>query len=117
MADEAQSLTGPDLTQGFEPARLNDGELLLGHANGEAVVIAKDAGECFAVSAKCTHYGGNLARGILVGGAIRCPLHHAEFCLRTGEVLTPPALDPVKSWALEIACTLSAKPSASAPHK
>jgi len=101
MADEAQSLTGPDLTQGFEPARLNDGELLLGHANGEAVVIAKDAGECFAVSAKCTHYGGNLARGILVGGAIRCPLHHAEFCLRTGEVLTPPALDPVKSWALE----------------
>jgi len=101
MTDEEQSLAGPDLTQGFEPARLNEGELLLGHAGGEAVVVAKDGGECFAVSAKCTHYGGNLARGLLVKGAIRCPLHHAGFCLRTGEALTPPALDPVKTWALE----------------
>jgi NADPH-dependent 2,4-dienoyl-CoA reductase/sulfur reductase-like enzyme/nitrite reductase/ring-hydroxylating ferredoxin subunit len=101
VSNEQQILPGPDLTLGFEPARLGDGELLLGHAQGEAIVVAKDAGECFAISAKCTHYGGNLAQGILVAGAIRCPLHHASFCLRTGEALTPPALDPVSAWTLE----------------
>jgi len=101
MANEDQRLTGPDLTLGFEAKELAEGELLLGHADGEAVVVAKSAGECFAVSAKCTHYGGNLGHGIVVGESIRCPLHHASFCLRTGEALTPPALDAVSTWALE----------------
>jgi NADPH-dependent 2,4-dienoyl-CoA reductase/sulfur reductase-like enzyme len=32
---------------------------------------------------------------------VRCPWHHARFCLRTGEALGAPAIDPVGCWTVE----------------
>jgi apoptosis-inducing factor 3 len=94
-------LEGPDLTLGFDPTELLEGDMVLGHAAGEAVILAKSEGEVFAISATCTHYGGPLAKGLIVGETISCPLHHACFNLRTGQAVTPPALDPIACWSLE----------------
>jgi hypothetical protein len=44
MAEPAK-LTGPDFGAGVDASALRDGELLLGHANGEAVLLDGDAGE------------------------------------------------------------------------
>ena len=49
-AEEAQ-LSGPDFTQGIEAARLADGAMMLGHANGEAVLLARRGAEIFAIGA------------------------------------------------------------------
>jgi apoptosis-inducing factor 3 len=92
---------GPDLALGFDATEFLEGEMVLGHAAGEAVILAKSAGEVFAISASCTHYGGSLAKGLIVGETIRCPLHHACFNLRTGQAMTPPALDSIGCWSLE----------------
>ena len=77
-------LSGPDLAAGIPDADLREGVPLLGHAHGEAIVLVRDEGRVHAVGATCTHYGGPLAEGLVDGGAIHCPWHHACFDLATG---------------------------------
>src|ERR1700722_8341152 len=99
MSADAAPLTGPDLrSAGCAETNLANGAMLLGHANGEPVVLARVGDEAFAVAAACTHYSGPLAEGLLVGDTIRCPLHHACFSLRTGDAVRAPALDPIACW-------------------
>jgi NADPH-dependent 2,4-dienoyl-CoA reductase/sulfur reductase-like enzyme/nitrite reductase/ring-hydroxylating ferredoxin subunit len=94
-------LTGPDLSVGVSPGDLPDGGILVGHAAGEAVLLARRGVEVFAVGASCTHYGGPLAEGAVVGEEVRCPWHHACFSLRTGEPLRAPALNPIACFEVE----------------
>jgi NADPH-dependent 2,4-dienoyl-CoA reductase/sulfur reductase-like enzyme/nitrite reductase/ring-hydroxylating ferredoxin subunit len=98
---EAAELKGPDLKLGVADAELGDGAVLLGHADGEAVLLARRGGEIFAVGATCTHYSGPLAEGLFVGDTLRCPWHHACFSLKTGEALRAPALNPIPCWTVE----------------
>ncbi len=86
---------GPDLTRGIPLGDLADGAMLSGQAHGEGVLLARIGEEIFAVGAQCTHYGGPLAEGLMVGDTVRCPWHHACFSLRTGEALKAPALNPI----------------------
>ena len=101
MAEAPSTLTGPDLKMGMPLTELADGAMRLGHADGEAVLLARRGGEVFAIGATCTHYGGPLAEGLMEGDTVRCPWHHACFSLRTGEALRAPALNPVPCWAVE----------------
>ncbi|MCC7286347.1 MAG: FAD-dependent oxidoreductase [Burkholderiaceae bacterium] len=94
-------LAGPDLAQGVALADLADGAMLLGHKDGEAALLARRGDELFAIGATCTHYGGPLAEGLLVGDTVRCPWHHACFSLRSGEALRAPALNAVSCWHVE----------------
>src|SRR5437660_7759094 len=94
-------LTGPDLKQGISIDDLADGAMLGGYADGEAVLLVRRGGDIHAIGATCTHYGGPLAEGLLVGDTVRCPWHHACFDLRTGEALRAPALNPVAVWEVE----------------
>lgn len=96
-----KELSGPDFTQGYSFASLHDGEMLLGHAEGENVLLARRGDEVFAVGAKCTHYGALLTDGIMVDDTVRCPWHHACFSLRTGEALAAPAFKPLSCWQVE----------------
>ena len=94
--------TGPDLTLGIATDELGDGAMLAGHVGEDAVLLARRGDEFFAIGAACTHYGGPLAEGLLVGDSVRCPWHHAAFSLRTGEALRAPALSPVSCWSTEV---------------
>ena len=102
MSTETAQLAGPDLAEAGCPLTdVADGGSLLGHAKGEAVLVARRGTEYFAVGATCTHYGGPLAEGIIVDDTVRCPWHHACFSLRTGEALRAPALNPIACWNVE----------------
>ncbi len=102
MSSEQPKLDGPDLTLGISLTALADGVMLLGHANGEAVLVVRRGGDVFAIGAVCTHYSGPLAEGLLDGDRVHCPWHHACFSVRTGEALHAPALNPVASWRVEV---------------
>ncbi len=101
MSDEKAGLSGPDLANGIALRALADGAMLLGHAHGEPVLLARRGREVFAIGAVCTHYGAPLEAGLLVDDTVRCPWHHACFSLRSGEALRAPALNPVSCWRVE----------------
>ena len=91
----------PDFSQGISAGHLRDGDMVLGRVGDEEVLVARAGGEIFAVGAYCTHYHGSLVDGLVVGETVRCPLHHACFSLRSGELLRAPALDPIACWRVE----------------
>jgi apoptosis-inducing factor 3 len=101
MDEQTEALAGPDLVSGVPLAHIADGALLLGHAHGEQVLLARRGGDVFAVGASCTHYHAPLNDGLLVGDTIRCPWHHACFNLRTGAADRAPALDALARWKVE----------------
>jgi NADPH-dependent 2,4-dienoyl-CoA reductase/sulfur reductase-like enzyme/nitrite reductase/ring-hydroxylating ferredoxin subunit len=93
--DKEQKLSGPDLRAGVKFNELAESAPLLAHFDGEPVILVRQSDKVFATGAVCTHYGGPLAEGLVVGDTIRCPWHHARFDLRTGEAEGAPALNPV----------------------
>ncbi|TMH33007.1 MAG: Rieske 2Fe-2S domain-containing protein [Betaproteobacteria bacterium] len=101
MSQDDKPPAGPDLTLGTALSALVDGGTLLGHAHGEAVLLARRGADVFAIGATCTHYGGPLAEGLIDGDSVRCPWHHACFSLRSGEALRAPALNPIPCFRVE----------------
>ena len=101
MAEASSELEGPDFEKGYETGNVRDGEMLLGHAFGEPVLVARRGEELFVIGATCTHYGGPLAKGLMVDCTVRCPWHHARFDLRTGEAIAAPALNNVACYKIE----------------
>ena len=101
MSAGSEGLSGPDFGQGIALAQVPDGGMLLGHAGGEAVLVLRQGAEVFAVEPSCPHYHAPLADGLLAGGLLRCPLHHARFDLRTGEPVAGPARNPLACWTVE----------------
>jgi 3-phenylpropionate/trans-cinnamate dioxygenase ferredoxin subunit len=68
----------------------------------EDVAVCNVDGEIYAVANVCTHDGGPLGDGYLLGDEIECPRHGARFNVRTGEVKTLPAIIPIPTLEVKI---------------
>jgi 3-phenylpropionate/trans-cinnamate dioxygenase ferredoxin component len=66
--------------------------------DGVALVIVRCGPELYAVEDRCTHDGESLGGAQVENCQIICPRHGAQFCLRTGEALTPPAYEPLRTY-------------------
>lgn len=63
---------------------------------GRLALCRTDTG-VYAIEDVCTHDGGPLDQGELIGEEIECPRHGARFDVRSGRALSLPAVRPVKS--------------------
>lgn len=56
------------------------------------IALLRDTdGTVYALNDTCTHAVASLADGWIEEGAVECPVHASQFCLRNGKVLGPPA--------------------------
>ena len=63
---------------------------------GRTICVTRVGDEVFAIDDTCSHSDASLSEGEVTDFKIECWLHGAEFDLRTGEALTPPAVAPIK---------------------
>ena len=70
--------------------------------NGIGICVAKVKNEVFAIDDTCSHSDASLSEGEIVDGKIECWLHGAQFDLKTGEAVTPPATVPVNTYEVLI---------------
>ncbi len=70
--------------------------------NHTAVAIFHIEEGFFAIEDACAHQGASLAFGNIDGFCVACPRHGALFDIRTGDVISLPALRGVRSYHVEV---------------
>jgi 3-phenylpropionate/trans-cinnamate dioxygenase ferredoxin subunit len=86
----------------FSVDDIEDGQHRVVDIDDTEVVIFKVDNDFFAIENVCSHDGGEIASGDLENGEIICPRHGARFCIKTGDVKSPPAYEGVESYAVRI---------------
>jgi apoptosis-inducing factor 3 len=85
-------------------ASLNDlasGQMHAVEVEGSPILLFRDGDAVHAVGATCPHAGAPLAEGVRDGDRVICPWHKAVFCLRTGALLDPPAVDALPRYTVQ----------------
>lgn len=80
-----------------ETTSLPPGARAVVEIDGLFIAVFNVGGTYYAIEDVCTHDDGPLAEGELDGFEIECPRHGARFDIRTGRVLSFPAIRDV-SW-------------------
>ena len=83
-------------------ASLTPGKPVRIEKDGESICVARIGDEVFAIGDTCIHSEASLAEGDITDFKIECWLHGAEFDLRTGKALTPPATAPVHKYSVTV---------------
>jgi 3-phenylpropionate/trans-cinnamate dioxygenase ferredoxin subunit len=83
-------------------ASLAEGKPVRIDKDGESICVTRIGSEVFAIGDTCSHSDASLSEGDITDFKIECWLHGAEFDLRTGEALTPPAVMPVKKYSVTV---------------
>jgi nitrite reductase/ring-hydroxylating ferredoxin subunit len=74
---------------------------LLVEAAGKRIAVFKLGADYFAIDDACTHVGGPLSEGNIMGQSVICPWHGAQFNLATGQC-TPPARGPLQRYPVRV---------------
>jgi 3-phenylpropionate/trans-cinnamate dioxygenase ferredoxin subunit len=83
-------------------SELQQGKPVKVEKDGKTICVARVGDEVFAVDDTCSHSDASLAEGDVTDFKIECWLHGAEFDLRTGEALTPPAVAPLHTYGVHV---------------
>jgi len=86
----------------FPTNELATGEWRVVELDDIDVAVFNIDGEYFAIEDTCTHDGGCLTGGRIEGNIIECPRHGAQFNIKTGTVLSPPAYEDLQTFAVRL---------------
>jgi len=74
------------------------GEVRRVEAAGLTLAVYNIDGDFYTTDDHCTHGPGSLSEGFVEGDVIECNFHQGRFNIRTGEVVAPPCMTPVKTY-------------------
>ena len=81
-------------------------------AEGTALKVEKDGltlaifnlnGAFYVIDDECTHGPGSLSEGPICGDVVECDFHNGAFNIKTGEVVEPPCIVPIKTYKVVMA--------------
>jgi nitrite reductase/ring-hydroxylating ferredoxin subunit len=93
MADRIDLCSTADVAPG-NAIKVEAGDLTLAVYNVE--------GEFFVTDDACTHGPGSLSEGYIDGDVVECNFHNGQFNIKTGEVVAPPCMIPVKTYRVVV---------------
>jgi 3-phenylpropionate/trans-cinnamate dioxygenase ferredoxin subunit len=70
--------------------------------DGFPIALWNVDGAIYATQDSCTHEETSLSDGDLWDEVVECPLHGAQFDVRTGAVLSLPAVFPLKTFPVKV---------------
>jgi nitrite reductase/ring-hydroxylating ferredoxin subunit len=65
---------------------------------GLALAVFNLDGEFYVTDDQCTHGPGLLSEGFVEGDVVECNFHNGQFNIKTGAVVGPPCMVPVKTY-------------------
>jgi|TARA_B100001094_G_scaffold204731_1_gene198652 3-phenylpropionate/trans-cinnamate dioxygenase ferredoxin subunit len=66
------------------------------------IALFNYGGEYYALDDMCSHAEASLSEGDVYDCKVECPLHGAEFDLKTGDAVTLPATKPVNKYKVNV---------------
>ena len=88
--------------KGVKKDDVQPGNLAVFDVGGNRVAVANVGGTFHAFDDTCTHRQCSLAGGTLEGTTVTCPCHGSQFNVTTGAVIRPPAVQPVRSYRVQV---------------
>ena len=83
-------------------ADVPDGEVVPARSGEVFLALVRDGDTVYALDDNCTHEECPLSDGIVTGTELTCFCHGSVFDLRTGEALTGPALESVRTYPVRV---------------
>ncbi len=81
---------------------LSEGDMRAFDVEDTKIAVANVGGTFYAFDDTCTHMECSLVEGDLEETTVTCPCHGSEFDVTSGEVLAPPAREPVASYETRV---------------
>jgi nitrite reductase/ring-hydroxylating ferredoxin subunit len=74
------------------------GNALRVEAGDLALAVFNVDGEFYVTDDQCTHGPGLLSEGYIEDDVVECNFHNGQFNIKTGEVVAPPCMIPIKTY-------------------
>ena len=81
--------------------KVDEDESLAIEVDGKQLALHHTEGEYFVTDNVCTHQYVLLSDGYIEDGCVECPLHQAQFDLRTGMAMCAPATVDIQTYQVK----------------
>jgi nitrite reductase/ring-hydroxylating ferredoxin subunit len=81
---------------------VNEGAAIKVETNGLELAVFNLNGAFYVTDDVCTHGPGSLSEGPICGDVVVCDFHNGSFNIKTGEVVEPPCIVPLKTYKTSV---------------